>query len=517
MGNEVLKVVMPLEEGKMTTYQDVASAMDTGAKGTVGADSPVDHEQPHAATRDKAVTHANKERPSECQRLEEVLRDSGIEIFADQFGKMWASIPTNGGTENAPVPSERFMLHVIYLYYTAFREPCSRGVVRKVTDVLAGEAQCSGTKRHLSYRVTRDGKNILIDMGTRDRSAIEVSTEGWRLVQREKSPFKRFPHMKALPHPEKGGSLKELFDVLPIKDPATRDLISVWLPSMLVPEVPRASLIFHGPSGSGKTSTAEKLRNLVDPSVTLTSNLPRNDEELIQQLGHHYLPVFDNLRSLQPWASNVLCRATTGLGHQKRALYTDDDDYSYSFNRSFILSGIPPLSQAEDLLDRCLYIELERITPREQKSLESLDRDYNKIRPAIFHAMLDALVGAMQIRKHVTLPFLPRLADWFQWCAAISDVIGIGRDRFISAFYENEKRRRDIVQNARGDSGTKETLRSGRLSARVAAPDSRLLELNPEISFANTLREVSVHPGFGSEEMERTWPRTAPVSRPQRG
>ncbi len=54
--------------------------------------------------------------------------------------------------------------------------------------------------------------------------------------------------------------------------------------------------------------------------------MPRNPAELVQQLAHHWMPIYDNITSIPLWISDTFCRATTGDGFSKRELYTDDED-----------------------------------------------------------------------------------------------------------------------------------------------------------------------------------------------
>jgi len=178
---------------------------------------------------------------------------------------------------------------------------------------------------------------------------------------------------------------------------------------------------------------------LVDPSATRSLSLARDATELVQALDHHHLPVFDNISSLPGWASDVLCRATTGLGHTKRELYTNDDDYTYFVQRSFILNGIS-LSTRPDLADRVLSIELDRIPDTDRKSKRELMQVFDAVQPGVFGALLDALVRAMQIRETLEIRNLPRLADWAEWAIAVAEALGIDTDRFIAALADNASR-----------------------------------------------------------------------------
>ena len=103
---------------------------------------------------------------------------------------------------------------------------------------------------------------------------------------------------------------------------------------------------------------ARMLRRLVDPSSMETLSLPRDQKELVQTLAHHYVAMFDNVDTLQPWQSDMLCRACTGEGFSKRQLFAVDDDIIYSFRRCVGLNGINIAATRADLLDRSILTGL---------------------------------------------------------------------------------------------------------------------------------------------------------------
>jgi CHC2-type zinc finger protein len=379
-------------------------------------------------------------RKTKFEKLLDILAETEVEFFHDQFKKSWACISVNGHRENLALRSERFRTFLARIYYRATGYNCGRDAIQQALELCQSRAQFDGEKRSLSNRTAWSDGKILIDMGTDDWSAIEITESRWRIVRLQQPPFRRFVHMKPLPLPAQGGSIQEVLLFLTLRDEGSKVLICIWLPSMLIPEIPRPCLIFHGLQGSGKTFSGELLRGLVDPSATPTLNLPKDNTELVRILDHHALPVFDNLSSLPRTASDTLCRAVSGCGFVKRELYTDDDDIPYFFNRSFILNGISLCATEPDLLDRSLILELGRISPTERKSKKTLLAAYDRARPRIFGAMLDALSAGMRIKSDIKIDELPRLADWGEWAASIAEALGLGSASFFSRFRANVAR-----------------------------------------------------------------------------
>lgn len=48
----------------------------------------------------------------------------------------------------------------------------------------------------------------------------------------------------------------------------------------------------------------------------------------------------DNVSLIEPWLSDALCRAVTGDGLVRRALYTNSDVSVLAFRRAVLLNGI---------------------------------------------------------------------------------------------------------------------------------------------------------------------------------
>lgn len=388
-----------------------------------------------------------KGRPNRFKILSQLLSETGIEYFHDQFQSPWACAEISGHHENLKIKSLRFRTYLSLLFYKATGEGVARETLQQIQDFCSAQALFDGTQRTLSCRAAWQEKTILIDLGTPDWMAIEVTPEGWQIIQPERPPFRRFSHMKALPEPQHGGSIRDILRILPIQDEISQTLVCVWLPTVLIPDLPRPGIILAGLQGSGKTFTSERLRELVDPSEHLTQSLSRDHTELVQSLDHNYLPCFDNLTSLPLWASDTLCRAVTGGGYSKRELYSDDDDVCYSFFRPFIANGISNCASRPDLLDRVLICELARIAKEDRKPLKRLLSEFRYLQPKVLGAMLDALAGAMPIKDTVQLDGLHRLADWQEWAVAVAEVTGIGQDSFLSALERNVERQHSEVNS----------------------------------------------------------------------
>ena len=74
-----------------------------------------------------------------------------------------------------------------------------------------------------------------------------------------------------------------------------------------------------------------------------------------------WVVALDNLSGIPPWLSDSLCRAVTGDGSVKRALYTDAGLSIVSFRRCVIVNGIDVGAVRPDLGERLAVVDLKRI------------------------------------------------------------------------------------------------------------------------------------------------------------
>ncbi|NJD02653.1 MAG: hypothetical protein FIA99_08675 [Ruminiclostridium sp.] len=226
-------------------------------------------------------------------------------------------------------------------------------------------------------------------------------------------------------------------------------LFIVYLISLFIPEIPHPIGIFHGDKGAAKTSVTKAIKKVIDPSIVETTNMPKEQIDMIQQLNNNYLIAYDNLSTLQEWQSDLLCRAVTGEGSAKRKLFTDSDDILFSFRRCVILNGINIVATRADLLDRALLFELERITEEMRLEETQLWENFNADLPEILGGMFNIISKAIPIYSTSKLKKLHRLADFTHWGYAIAEAMKQGEgDVFLKDYEENLKEQNVEVINS---------------------------------------------------------------------
>ena len=228
-------------------------------------------------------------------------------------------------------------------------------------------------KIHLNLRVAKTDKDAFYyDLTNSKWEIIKITSEGWNIIKDNEIPiFKRYEkNCNPQVYPSKKydkdifSKFLKLFNVESKKEIL---LLSVYIISLFIPEIPKPILVLSGAGGGAKTTTFEIIKNIVDPGSVETLSFPTKIDDLIQTLSHHYVNFFDNVSSISEDESDLLCRAVTGAGFSKRALYSNDDDFIYKFKRAIGVNSINLATTRADFLDRSLIIKLKRIDTKGKK------------------------------------------------------------------------------------------------------------------------------------------------------
>jgi hypothetical protein len=175
------------------------------------------------------------------------------------------------------------------------------------------------------------------------------------------------------------------------------------------------------------------LRSLIDPRMPDLRAEPREIRDLAIAARWSWLAAFDNISHLPQWLSDALCRLATGGGFATRELYSDFDESLFDALRPVILTGIADFIAKDDLLDRTVQVTLSAIPDDRRRPEKSLWAAFEAARPHLLGALLDDVAAALRTRREVSLPRLPRMADFAIW--AVAAEMGCGEPAaFMEAF-----------------------------------------------------------------------------------
>jgi len=387
-------------------------------------------------------------------------------FFHNSEREGFASIRKGGHRENYEISSPRFKLWVRHEFWRREKERLEAAALEQEGALHEGPVQIDmpavvrdrdlsdairqlesvaifeGRQEDVHIRTAGHDGRVYIDMGDDEWWVTEVSAEGWKIVAGDEIPV-RFVRPKGLlslpePAPSGEGSIEPLMQLLNLGEgedaQRNRTLILAWLSHAYLPTGPFPVLTLTGPQGAAKSHALRILRNLVDPSVAPGSTKPRNEHDAYIDASANWVIAYDNLPTVPPWLSNVLCDIATGGGFRTRTLYTNRDQEIFQDKRPIILAGIGNVATRPDLLDRAVIVNLPRIDPKSRKKEAVINRMLREAQPQVLSALLDAVVCGLKGSDDVVLEELPRMADFAVWGIATEEALGGAPESFMTAY-----------------------------------------------------------------------------------
>lgn len=203
-------------------------------------------------------------------------------------------------------------------------------------------------------------------------------------------------------------------------------------------------LSLRGQQGSAKSTLGRLLRSLVDPNKAPLRQPPRDLRDLAIAAGNGWLICLDNLSYIPDWLSDALCCLATGGGFATRELYSNDEEAIFDARRPVLLTSIEDVVRRGDLLDRAVTVELEPIPEHGRRTEAELFAAFERLRPRVLGAILDALSVALHNLPTTRLKRLPRLADFATLVTAAESGLGWKAGAFMAVYDAN----RETANNA---------------------------------------------------------------------
>ena len=396
-----------LDAERETKTRDLPSA----AYGELAGPSPA--AKPTKKKGDKAESQATK--------LVKLAQDRYRFAQADD-GRAFA-VPLDGPPIARPLDGTRSSLRaeLAARYFDETGTAAGKSAISDALNALDGFA-AEADRETLSLRVGTMPGSIVVDLGTPDGRCAKVVPGRVELLERAPLVFRRTELTMGLPVPERGGAIERLGDLVNVTA-TDLPLLVGWCLSTLF-DIPRPILFLTGEQGTGKSTAAKTIVQLFDPSPAPLRAAPRDVDSWVVAAAGSQLVALDNLSHVPEWLSDALCRAATGEGLVKRALYTDDGLSVITFRRSIILTTIDAGALRGDLGERLVPVELERITADRRRTDAELDLAFKEAAPRLFGALLELAADVLEVLPTVDVTDLPRMADFGRLLAALDVVKG---------------------------------------------------------------------------------------------
>ena len=340
------------------------------------------------------------------------------DLFHTADGTGFADLEITSHRETWPLRSKGFRRWLTRCFFETTTGAPGSEALQSALNVIEARAHFDAPEREVSVRVGGVDGRLYLDMADEKWRAIEIDTDGWRVVDHPPVRFRRAAGMQPLPKPEAGGSVESLRSYLNVQTDTDFVLVVTWALAVLRNRGPYPVLVLSGEQGSAKSTFAALLRALLDPNTAPLRALPREDRDLFIAATNGHVLSFDNVSGLPAWISDTLCRLSTGGGFAVRQLYTDQDEVLFDATRPVILNGIEDIVTRPDLADRALFLGLEPIPEECRRPEQELWTAFENERPQILGVLLDALVHGLRRLPQTRLERHPRMADFALWATA---------------------------------------------------------------------------------------------------
>ena len=376
------------------------------------------------------------------------LVQNRCELFHDAQGNTYAK--TQGKTnirENKQeytkilkIRSAEFNEFLRKLNYDTTKRGLNKTMLEEVVETISTIATYEGSTEEVSLRVSQKDRVIFYDLCQPNWSVVNITSNGWEVLDKSPVSFVRTSNMKSLPVPmnipnrETRRGINKLLKHINIRADELPLLVGWMLMAMQSGSGAYPILVINGPAGSGKSTAVRMIRAVIDPNQADLLAQPSPDNIKVLSEGNHVL-AFDNISKISPQLSDMLCMVATGGSQTVRKKYSDNDAFTVSIKKTIIMNGIADFVNRGDLASRSVKISLRRIETR--KTEDMAQKEFNNDLPEIFSALLDGLSHALRNIDSVQVNDMTRLADFCRWATAAHTAYGWDESDFMDAYTKN--------------------------------------------------------------------------------
>ena len=386
---------------------------------------------------DKQLRHGDGAPPDDDESVADkliALARSQCQFLHDAQREPYAVFEAAGARQVHGVLSSGFSDYLSHAYYTQHDRAPTETSLKVALATLRGQAQFEGESCEVFTRIAKTEAGYWLDLCNDAWQCVQVTATGWAVVAGDGAPlFTRSASMRPLPVPERGGALDALWPLVNIPE-ADRLMVLAWMLECLRADTPHVVLELVGEQGSAKSSTQRALRRLIDPNQADLRAAPKSVEDVWIAARNSHMVSLENLSHLHPQYQDALCVLATGGGYSARTLYTNAEETILELRKPIVLNGISVIVTAQDLLDRCLHIDLPTIQRRELAG--DMEERFETAQPKLVGALLDLFVNVLAMLPSVSIApeHRPRMADFAALGEAVFRVHGEPAGAFLSRY-----------------------------------------------------------------------------------
>src|SRR5208282_590236 len=152
-------------------------------------------------------TDVEASRPSQATSLVRLAIEAGAELARDMAGEGFVTVMVGGHRETWTVRSKATQNWLGELYFDRTGAAPNAEALRAAVNVLTAKLRYRDQEGPVGLRVAECDGRLYLDLCDRERRAVQVEPDGWRVIDKPPVRFWRAPGMSQLPAPERGGSI----------------------------------------------------------------------------------------------------------------------------------------------------------------------------------------------------------------------------------------------------------------------------------------------------------------------
>jgi hypothetical protein len=321
-------------------------------------------------------------------------------LFRSPENRYYAQISVGDRDEIRRLDSPAFRDWLIRGCWDHRLETPSEAMIRKVISFLELSARRKRTCAPVFLRVGGNGEDAgstyFLDLGDASGRAVQIRADGWSVVERPGTQFRRPEGLLALPVPGQNGSIELLRSYVNLSEGHFRRAV-VWLAAALLPCGPHPALIIRGDAGSARSTLAKVLKLLIDPDSNLLLTGHDNAGELMATSHDTWLPVYDDVSLMPRWLSKTLSDLVRSRVMATDSIHRGKELSMPLTSRPIILSGIENGNEQFKPSPLCIHLELRSILFDDRRAEDEFWRSFQADYPRILGGLLDVLVEGLRL------------------------------------------------------------------------------------------------------------------------
>lgn len=408
---------------------DEQACREAGDRFVASAIAEATEEQPPASS-----TEEGKDNGRARDVILELCSAANDHFFHDNENRAFVLVQDSGISRTLPLKSREYGLLLGLRFYRATGSGLPSTAKTEAVATLEGLAIYDGPEEKVFIRIGEFEDMVVVDLCDERGRVVVVGKNGWKVVDDAPVRFRRTRGMLALPAPVPGGSIEDLRRFVNVPSDKDFILVCAFVLGCFNPGGPFMILLVNGEPGSAKSTLSRLVRALIDPNKAPLRSEPKDDRDLAIAANNAWMVGLDNMSRVSERLSNALCRVATGGGFATRELFSDADETIFDAKRPVMINGIGDIADRSDLIDRAVRLTLPTIPEHRRQTEKDIWSAFEKLRPAILGAFLDAVSAALRNEADVRFTRLPRMADSVSWVVAAEPACPWPSGSFIAAF-----------------------------------------------------------------------------------